>query len=206
VATLTSLSASVLLKLGLPSTDGMMTSAALTEAVNNAIQQISTDHEWPWLYIEDNFVTVAGTTSYNMPTSNIMLKWLGYKDDMLDMVQRQDIVRVSQIQGRPVIYAEKGNNIILGPTPDGDYTIDRGYYQRETPLVAGSDAPLLPDEYADYAVTVAAKTACVRLGDSERYNMLLKEEKMWVDRISDEVRTSMQTIHVKTRSDWWMGA
>lgn len=206
MATLTSLTTNVLNKLGLPSTDGLITSSVVTDALNVAIQQISTNQEWPWLYLEDTFQTVAGTALYNLPPANIMLKWIAYKDDALDLVQRQDLVRVSQIQGRPTIYAESGDNIILGPVPDGVYTISRGYYQREPLLVNGSDSPLLPDVFADYAATVAAKTLCITLRDTDRYALLSKEEKLWEARISDEQRTSMQTLHVKTRGDWWMGS
>jgi len=202
VATFTTLKSDLLVKVGLPSTDGLLTDSALGVLVNAALRAITTQKDWPWLYTEDSFVTVAGTESYAVGTNSTKTSWLSIEDDELDLVQRTELKKWDGDTAIPVAWAESAGTIILGPTPDAVYTVKRGFYKSETVLSSGGDTPLLPDAYSDYLITFAAKLAGVRLRDTQLHSMMMAEEAAWVKRMNDNVRRSSPLLGIKTRADW----
>jgi hypothetical protein len=58
-------------------------------------------------------------------------------------------------RGKPFAYAQYGLDLVLHPTPDGEYPLEIRYQGRPEPLVADGDTLDLPDAYVDAVVAWA---------------------------------------------------
>lgn len=201
----TALKANALDRAGLPSTDGLAQSGTLGLAVNHAIQRIAGMRLWPWLYTEANANTVAGTPTLALPVPAYRIHYLSIEQDTLDRRQRSDLVRHSDTidQGQPNRWAPKGiSAVILSPTPDAVYAVTFGLTIVEPTLVTGSDVPLLPVQFHDMIVVLAARYIAVRRKDTELVNLLDAEIKEWRESLDRAALSANGPIPIRTRQDW----
>jgi len=204
--TLTNIRDDVRAVTGYNSADPLLQNADLTPLINLALQQISTEFDWPWLYAETSFPTVAGTTDYAVPTRWTRTLWLAIEDVDFDYRTHRQMRRIigdTGVTRQPTVYSTVGDTSIrVGPIPDAVYTIDHGYMTSEDTLSADGDAPLLDDAYDDMLVWRAAKLAAARKSDSTMLGIAINEIQGWDTRVRDNVRRSAQFPRVKTRRDW----
>ena len=144
---------------------GMDTSAQ-DAWINAAIQQISTEREWPWLDGTDSFSTVADTAEYALPSD-----WAGtrsvtssygatYPPVPIRTGDDWDDWRDDYDYG----FAIEGTNLVLYPTPTSVFTIKHRYIKTETALSSDSDTPELPTEFHWAIIHLAAALTYDRLG------------------------------------------
>jgi len=178
----------------------------LTPLVNHALGQLSTEYDWPWLYAETGFVTVAGQTDYAVPTRWTRTLWLAIEDvdfDYRTHRQMRRIVGDTNVTRQPSVFTTVGDTSIrLGPIPDAVYSVDHGYMTHEDTLTDDSDFPALDTAYDDMLVWRVAKLAAIRKGDSDMVARAMNEIKEWDRRVRDNVRRSSQFPRIKARRDW----
>lgn len=201
MSTLTVLSAALLDKLGLQTTDGLAQPATLTRAINIGLQRISSIHDWPWLYVEGTIVTVANQQAYVQVAPWTRTAWIGYNDDLLGARQRQDLVQYALVSGVPRLYAVVGSTIYLAATPDAIYTLAHGYYKTEPLLVSGTDVPLLPAAYDDFVISAAGMYMAGRFKDPGLKNIMTAEYTEWVKIAADDVRRTSTIPKIRVRTD-----
>tara|TARA_R110000822_G_scaffold65970_3_gene161301 strand:- start:39 stop:674 length:636 start_codon:yes stop_codon:yes gene_type:complete len=191
---------------GYNANDPILDATTLTRLVNSALQQLSTEFDWPWLYDEGTITTVAGTTDYAVPTNWSRTKWLAIDEDELQFRSLRDMRRImgdTDIQRQPVFYATVGDTSIrLGQIPDAVYTVDHGYFKQEAALSAGGDAPLLDSAYDDMLVMYVAKKMAMRKGETRDINQAQREIDAWLKRTRDNVRRTSAFPRIITRNDW----
>lgn len=163
-------------QLGLSDTDAVVSDAVLLWALNGALQKISTDKDWPWLYTEATVNTVAGDATYALPT--------GYTRSAFITVDGGNPIEPSTFTGlahdrtttgAPYGYVIEGTDLRLYPTPDSVTPIVHAYYQSEPELTDDGDEPLLPDAYSEWAVLEAAIKVALRTNHLTRLQSLREE-------------------------------
>lgn len=205
MATLTDLLAQVYLRIGLPETDGLITSTVVKGALNRALDRIETEQDWPWLQTAESIVTVAGQVEYDPPADWGRTLWLFLGSEDLRIVQRRDIQRIigdTESVSRPRVYCTFAEKILLGPPPEGDLTVLHGYIRHEPTLVADSDAPLLPSRYDDYLVVLASIICGVRLKDQPLVGLLREEKAEILKGMKDDLRRTASFPQAQIRRDW----
>lgn len=198
-------------KLALPEADLMVPNSDLDISINDGLNAMSTDYDWPWLFTQADITTVAGTSAYALPTTPIFVRTLnvtnvGLGRDLLAR-QRRDLSRFYQTQvqtGEPLYYSTYGASIRLAPVPDQVYTIRHVFVQAEPPLVSGSDVPLCPDHFSDTIVLYAAVEESTRMKDFGQRNAFLADIQAWKARMRDNVRQTASTLKIRARSDYWI--
>jgi hypothetical protein len=83
--------------------------------------------------------TVAGTRSYALPTGYLQARTLQLTTDPITPLEylapeMMDRLWAGSQVGKPMTFTFIGNNYILGPSPDGVYTLEFVYYKKYTAL------------------------------------------------------------------------
>jgi hypothetical protein len=124
------------------------------DAVNMAIRDLSRDHNLWFCEASDTFPTVASTYSYSLPARWIRPHSLWYLDSAgskVDLTYKTKeefdywYPRPTTVSGKPTDYTWWGNNLILGPTPDAVYTVNRNFYQLLADLSEDGDSNVFTD-------------------------------------------------------------
>lgn len=200
--TLTNLIARVYEAVGFPTDDGTITSSAVTSFLNRALERIATEKDWPWLEFTTTHSTAAGTATITPPTGWTRTQFLYIGSSELELRQRRDLIRLAEVTGRPTLYAEQGDTLVLAPTPNGVYTVNHGYIKKENVLSSGSDTTLIPTEYAQLVVAGAGANVARRLRDRQMEKMFEDEYARELSKVVDNVRRTAALGRVKRRHDW----
>lgn len=170
--------------------------AATTEILNESLQQVSTEHHWPWLQKVWRPVMVAGQASYKPPYG-----WVSVRSVALN---GQDIARahMGTVDGDAtwVGWAVEGDQLVLSPTPAGGETVVVRISQAEAPLVSATDTPLLPEEWhSAVLVNLAASIVLERLDEFQRADRRMKAYEAALRRMKRTGRRSRGPIAAKVR-------
>lgn len=180
-------------KLGLPTTDGHVTTAQVNAALNAALQEYATEYDWPWLQSEATITTVAGTQTYALPARYTRTLYLidGDGQGELEYRPRRQLAAYEGETGRARFYSGLVGTVALYPEPNDAVTLTHGYVISEAEMDDDADTILLPDAYADFLVTIAARKIALRRKDTELKRLLDEEHTQWLGRIRNEQRRTM---------------
>lgn len=118
--------------------------------------------------------TIASTQAVALPTNFLEAENLSILDGGIN--KNMEYVNIERLNvkypeggqtGVPAVYTFEGSNILLGPVPDGVYSIDLYYYSRWTPLATTSTNWLLSNHPNIYLFAALAETADY-ISDPER--------------------------------------
>lgn len=206
-STLTNLLAAVRLQGKYSSSDTGLPDATITALINKALDEISTYHNWPWLYTESTFNTVAGTTDYTPATGWTKTMWLAEDNTAgrgpLAAVNTREIRRrlSSDATGRPSAYTMAGHTLRIAPSPDAVYAMTHAHMTVEPALVSGSDTALIPAEYDDLIVWLTLRRIAARRGETTLFRQAEDEGSKMLSDIRDNVRGSQESYRIRTRND-----
>lgn len=203
--TLTELQAAVRLRMNAKTTDSVLTTANITEAINDAIRTITLEHDWFWLHTSTTITTVAGTSVYAVPAD--FLRTISITDTVIgNHLVQFPLIDLDSIvgQGRPNIYAVEAGNIILKPIPSDVNTFLHRYVKTETPLSVGGDTPLIPKEFSEGIVHGAALTAARFIRDSQMAAEAAADYNDWLTVAQDNNRRSKEPMRVRVRRGSWV--
>lgn len=203
-ADLDTLTTRLLVRLGLPSTDGMFPTGTTDQLINDGLKAMATDYDWPWLQVDTTFSTAVGDENYTPPANWTRTLWISDGQNDLELRQRRDLTRWLDTAnlGRSRFYAVYGEQIILAPIPNEVRTLRHGYIRSEAVLATGTDVALCPAPYDDLIVHYAMQEAAIFLKDSTMYQMAGQEIAKQKQRISDNIRRSASPVRIKARKDW----
>lgn len=201
--TLTELIASVRAKSGYPSTDAQITDAAITDFLNDALNAISTERDWPWLETSATLTTVADTAAYSPPSGWVRTRALQVPGSApMDGAASRfelDSLYPSTSTGQPQSWVVSGDQIRLYPIPDGVYSITHIYFRQETQLSSPTDEPLMP-AWAHAAIVHWATSLChSRTRNQELADESMKRARDWLTRLADNARRSNGPYRVRVR-------
>lgn len=132
--------------------------------INQGLRRLSTRFDWPWLAATTTLVTVAGTTSYDLPTGLRKTAAITRQDKPQRLVE----VSLWEILGKwggdlptgtPTSYYRHGSKMYLDRSPSEAATYDWLYFAAPTMLSNDTDEPQFVEEFhlmlADYAIAKA---------------------------------------------------
>lgn len=122
-----------------------MQPAALTELVNEALQAVATEYDWPWLTATYRFTTQSGVGTYAMPFDASRVRYVTMNGSELNKV------RIIDIDIGRCGWTVFDDQLALSPTPGSASPVLVRYHGTESDLLADADTPALPPEY-DHAV------------------------------------------------------
>ncbi len=203
--TLTALDARLCSRLGIASTDSKFTSAVRTQLINDALQQICLDHDWPWLLTSETISTVAATATYNLPTrhlrtASIVDATIGRALNKMSLIEMDQVI--TTYTARPTIY-HIGAVITLRSVPDAVYALTHRYYIAEAALASGSDTPLIPEVFSRGVIEQAAVLAFSEAKDIERSLAADAAYTRWLKRAQDNAMRSREPGRIRVRPGGW---
>jgi hypothetical protein len=172
--------------------------AALTEAVNEAVQAIAAERSWRWLDGVDEFTTTTAD-EYALPADYAESRSVtvnGYPTRRLNIADGDAYTFADD--ATVFSYAVEGGNLVLYPTPTGAQTVVHRYRATEPDLVADVDEPILPARFHQAIVNYTAATVCDRKDDkrAEKFRM---EYERWLKRMIADGR-SQQPNRARVRA------
>lgn len=201
---LTSLMSTARTRFGAPSGDSFYTDAVLTALVNEALDAVSLEFDWPWLQGSATITTAAADRDYAVPADWIRTRKLYIaNNEPLELVPSSDVLW-STAQGRPTQYAIEGDLVQLFPVPDGVYSVTHKYTKSEPDLSTGSDTPLMPAVFHHAIVALVVNLMHVRAGNLTKANAALVDYRAWLTRMQDHRRRSSATLRPRVRPGGWM--
>lgn len=191
-------------KLGLPSNDQKIPATDLDISINDGMNAMATDFDWPWLMTQETINTISGTAAYSLPAGHVRTLFVSDTNRGLDLtaLQRRDLTKWVRQTGSPSFYSTYGAAIRFGPTPGAVYVLTHVYIQAESALVDPTDEPLCPDHFSDIIVLYAAIEESTRLKDFSMRNAFMQDIVLWIKRMKDNTRQEASTLRVKSRADW----
>jgi hypothetical protein len=189
-------------RIGVPPNDSYFTDVVLSDLVNEALQAITAEADWPWLELDTTFTTVAGTDTYTPPADWTDTRVLGI--DGQDAMEWRPLAEILEEptthRGMPSRYTVSGEKLILRPVPDGAYTVRHHYVKNEQTLVTDADVPLMPTQFRYAVAALAAHLALMRSGDTARAASQLAEFQGWLKRMMQQRRRSRGPLRVRVRA------
>jgi hypothetical protein len=202
--TLTEMRTAVRTRMGNPSTDGFFTDAQLTDMINEALQAISSEDDWPWLQTSENISLTAGDGSYAPHASWTRTKQLYITNfEPLVMISLAEINEITS-QGQPEYYHIYDEEILVRPIPTVAATLIHQYIAKETALSADGDTPVMPSMFHYAIVAFACYLAQLRQGRQELAQIELRAYNDWYRRMVSFRRRSQLPIRPRIRPGSWL--
>lgn len=202
---LTTMRTAVRTRIGNPSTDGFFSDAQVTDLVNEALQVVSTEDDWPWLQTSETIATVAGTQAYTPAADWVRTKELHIVNfEPLVFKSLAEINNYGDVQAQPDSYTIYDEDLLLGPIPGAAYNVVHQYIKYEPALSNDNDTPIMPSQFHYAIVTKAAQLAHLRAGYAERADREEKEYQQWYRRMVSFRRRSQRPVRPRVRPGGWL--
>jgi hypothetical protein len=197
------LQTAVLDRLGVPASDALFTAAVLGRAVNEAVQEIKSEHDWPWDEASETITTVAGTDTYSVAADWMRTQELKPSADY--PLERRSIIDIDSEwpfgdTGRPQVYAINKGQIVLRPIPAQVDTITHRYIKTQADLT-GTDTPALPAQFHTAIVELATYIALKRSRDDARGAAALDAYQRWISKMHRWRRRHTGPGRIRSRWD-----
>jgi hypothetical protein len=133
---------------------------ALGQLVNDALQALATEYDWPWLQGTYTFQTQAGVEAYAMPFDATRIRYV--------------TVNGSEVGKRRVIDLDTGgcgwtvfgDQLLISPSPGDGADVLVRYHGEESALTADLDSPALPSSYDGAVIEFALSRVFDRADES----------------------------------------
>ena len=190
-------------RLGVAVNDAFYTAQQLTDFVNEAIQAISIEEDWPWLQASTTFSTQDGVQTYTPLDDWARTKSLcieGYNP-----MQWRTLAEIRQFgttdeDDAPRYFTVYGDQILLSPVPNTAKTVIHDYVIQEDLLVEDTDTPILPSQFRFAAVAYASYLALSRSpGNMPRAQLAMADYQAWKDRMLKNRRRQTAPTRVRVR-------
>lgn len=198
--TLTALDTRLILRVGTHSTDTRLTETVRWSTINDALQDLCLERDWPWMNAVETITTAAADNDYDVPAAYLRTR------SIVDTINHRELTQVSPAEidlvtgtGAPQFYWVDGDSIILSPTPSGVFTLKHRYIRTESALASGGSAPLVPLVFTRGIVELAAKYAFLAVKDPVRAMEAEKNYLEWLQRAQGNARQSREPYKIRVR-------
>ena len=184
MATLTTLQTAVYTKMGIPSSDSLITSTKLTAFINEALNQMESEGVWQWQEGTETLNATVGNATLTPSSTNfgrtVALTIPG--GDPLELKPIAFLDKLVNASGPPIFYGFWAGQLIIRPKADASYSFTHRYMKREVALVSGSDTPLVPDRWIPAVVEYAASLAYRSINDADNAARCIAAYQDWIRR------------------------
>lgn len=200
----------VRVRIGVPASDTFSTDPVLTDLLNEALQAVASEADWPWMQAATTFVTSDGTGTYTPPDDWARTRSLCI--DGYDSMEWRSLAEIREylttLKAVPMVYTVTGEDILLRPVPNGTYTVTHDYLIEEPALVSDTDTPIMPSQYHYAIVAFACHLAHARNNEVGSYRGVitgsaaaaLSQYHQWLERMMSARRRTVGPIRVRVRA------
>lgn len=188
-------------RLGNPTNEPFFTDPVLNSLVNEALQVVTAEEDWPWLQAATTFSTVAGTQGYSPPDD-----WARTKGLIIDgntALEWRSLAEVREIPttatDTPQFFTVFAEEILLAPVPADAYTVKHDYFVSETVLDADTDTPLMPSQFHFAVVAKAVELGHLRQRDNQRAESAAGEYNTWLIRMRKHLSRTSAPKRIRVR-------
>lgn len=192
------------------STNTNLPTATCTRMVNQALDEVSLEADWPWLRTVETLTTAAGASILQNATQAGSKNFLRTVD-LVDTSNGQALTRrkvaiLDRViwSGRPQLYSVGGQIITVKPIPDGVYTLQHRYVQAEADLVNGTDVPLVPEIYGRGVVLYTANLMAIKISQPNTAAACAADYQAWVKRARGHINQGREPLRVEPRPGGWV--
>lgn len=151
---------------------------------------------------ETSFLTVAGTRSYSIPTDSDAIQRVvaqgpdddGYyaltKIDDWSIFEKRD----DEDQAAPTHYSRRGDQFILWPNPDDEYTVLVKYQQTLTDIDASG--PGVPQEWHEVILWGAVNRGFLLRGDFNRASAAQNQQGLYLNSLTTQKDREHEDRHL----------
>lgn len=188
-------------RLGVPSTDALLTSTIVGANVNEALQEINSEEDWPWLNATETLTTVAGTQAYALNALWLRTRSVTVLDDYpLERYTEKELTDFwpfSSSTARPQGFAIEGGQILFGPIPNAVYSVRHRYVKMEA-TIASTTVPLMPAQFHSSIVELAMHITLKRSREDARSQEALASYQRWLSKMRKERRRHTGPGRIRT--------
>ena len=173
--------------------------------LNEAVQFISAEADWPWLDATDATVlTVNAQARYTLPTDWERTRTVNVGGMDARFMNIADIDRFQYFDDVRTLWSfgVDGGSLVIAPTPTSALALIHRYVKQEPVLVNPSDTPLIPTRFHAAIVTYAAKLAMEQRGKTGRVDTFDKSWKDWKRAMVDEQRRTRGPLRIRVRNGY----
>ena len=205
MTTETLLMARVRNRCNLNAADHRVQEADLRIFLNDAINYLAVQSDWPWHRAEQSLSITADTRNFTLGTAPRVLKniVIESEDQVLDEITTKRAGAYFTIaNGRPLFFTWSNNSIDIFPKANKAYTATVQYLKYPDQLTTGTDEVDSPDTFDALIVTRAAMYVAEKIRDSEmaqRMEITFRRELEEMMAMANDTRSP---IGVNIRDDW----
>lgn len=194
-------------RIGLPVTDGRMTTALVYQDIEIGQERLSAQSDWPWLTKRATFTTTPSLQTYALPSDHAKTLYFALLNLELIPTQSRALLDFinpdgSFITGTPQSFAIEGSTIFLAPIPGSIFTITHVYQTPDAKLVDDVTQSLVPDQFTDALVTYCLYATALRLHDMRMMPLVQQARQDWLSVLKDHQTRSAVAPSIKKRKDW----
>lgn len=190
---------------GFNANDALITNPFLDDVINTALQEFSSEEDWPWFEDTWTFTTIIGQAEYTFaslgtPATNVyQIRAVRVDGEEWPKVSIVDIDAHADTFGWDTYEGQ----LVLSPTPIGEVDVLVRVHRFEEALVNDADVPLAPDEVQWAVVDLATAFAHDASKDDARGERMKQSYDRKVARIKKRYldrRTGPRRIRVRPGS------
>lgn len=167
----------------------------MREVINEALQFVAAQNDWPWLDVVEEFTTTADVASYT-PAA----RWRRTREVRVD---DSGIPQVGDVVDGQTGFLAGDGRLLLSPTPSGATTVRHRYVRHENELVADDDVTLMPSRFAASVINLACAYALMRLGEDRRAERFERAALGFVGQMRrDNARAHMGGVRLTNRAGY----
>lgn len=178
--------------------------AALNDLVNEALAKLTLAADWPWLWSTYTFTATTDDGDQALPVTFRRVESVtidGYEAHVASpqIIDAWDNLYSSDRRS----YTVRGGTLSFRPTQTTGTSISVRYIAAEARLEDDADEPLLPEQYHDALIDLAAGLALERTGNLTRARLLTDRFNEWavgMKRTALRVGGNAGRIHVRPGS------
>lgn len=193
-------------RLGLPSTDTFQTDEVIDAAINEAIQEIETEHRWPWTERMESWTTTDDSGDMPVPTGWTATKALGVAGDtQIRFISNVDLIQYDADDiGHPNVFGLVNDTFKFRPRPAAGVEIQHVYYVGSTLLVGDGDEPTMPTDYSPVIIAKACELLLDRAGETTRSAKQGTAYAAGISKMRKQVRRTTQPTRTRVRPGSWV--
>ncbi|MBA2751919.1 MAG: hypothetical protein H0U41_06740 [Actinobacteria bacterium] len=172
---------------GLKPNDQLISDDEADRATNVALQSISNERDWDWLFDEAGGSFAAGESTFALPIGYGRSAYVYSNGVPLSPIRRSDVVLYNSATTKDArFYVVLGGTIRVAPNPPTGHAWTHGFYRVERKLLTNVDAPLMPPTFDNWVVAEAGLHLGVGRNMTDRVEQLreviAQERRRLVDR------------------------
>lgn len=189
---------------GLKPDDQLINDDEADRAINVALQSISNERDWDWLFDETAGTFAAGESTLVLPIGYGRSAYVYSNGIALAPIRRADVALYTTNSGVTRFYVVLGSTIKVAPSPPTGHAWTHGFYRVERKLLTNVDAPLMPTTFDNWVVAEAGLHLGVGRNMTDRVEQLreviAQERRRLVDR---QMRTDTPPRIRRTKQSSW---